>query len=76
MLDSVYLRWPIALLVLEWSAGPWVELVALVALVAGVLGFAWREKELQPNPGDCPTCGYDLTGLDDGAVCPECGETG
>ena len=28
-----------------------------------------------PDPNECPTCGYDLTGLDDGAVCPECGES-
>ena len=25
--------------------------------------------------GECPSCGYDLAGLDDGGVCPECGNT-
>lgn len=27
----------------------------------------------KPDPGRCASCGYDLTGLPIGVVCPECG---
>ena len=40
------------------------------------LGGGWIVSRifLGLEEGRCPKCGYDMTGLDDGAVCPECGE--
>lgn len=33
----------------------------------------WSPGEHQPQEPLCPDCGYDLTGLPPGSVCPECG---
>jgi hypothetical protein len=44
--------------------------IGLAAAGTGVL--AWRRARWV-TPGHCVKCGYDLTGLAAGAVCPECG---
>ena len=41
-----------------------VALALAVALIRKARGL--------PQPGDCPSCGYDLTGNVSG-TCPECG---
>jgi len=51
----------------------WKLLVVLVALpIAAALNSAKRAIRLRKQPF-CIHCGYDLTGLPDGHVCPECG---
>ncbi len=40
-------------------------------LMLGVCGWRWARRRLPP--GHCRGCGYDLSGLGDGVVCPECG---
>ena len=48
----------------------WVVLrVAECGLVAQVV----QKPQARQSANHRPTCGYDRTGLDDGAVCPECG---
>ena len=69
-----YLYWPDASRGLRLSG----ETVLIVVLLLAVTWWrshagGWHQEE-RPKPGHCPTCGYDLTGLDDGSVCPECGE--
>ncbi len=55
----------------------WVEFPLWLLPLASALPTAWlwwrdcRDK----GPGHCAKCGYDLTGLAAGAVCPECGGT-
>ena len=48
----------------------------VIALLAAVptAGLWWRHL-CRGGPCDCPTCGYDLTGLAPGKCCPECGKT-
>ena len=70
---------------LPW--GGWINLplaptwpgFALDSILYAVAGFAlwravgwvrWRERV---ERHECPHCGYSRDGLDDGAVCPECG---
>ena len=61
-----------------WPTGDrfrlWPAVALWLHLVGLILFLRWRRQELRPKPGTCPTCGYDLTGLATGAVCPECGE--
>jgi hypothetical protein len=57
-----------------WSVGVplWVPTVPLLLAT----GAAWRLDALarrRARAGCCAKCGYDLRGLRDGAVCPECG---
>jgi hypothetical protein len=55
----------------------WVAVLPLwmpTALAATVLGCVWHPgqiRTLRADRGHCPTCNYDLTGID--GVCPECG---
>ena len=47
-----------------------------IVLVACATLAAWRLDSLarrRANPGVCPKCNYDRTGLAPTAVCPECG---
>ncbi|QKK09755.1 MAG: hypothetical protein HND58_17355 [Planctomycetota bacterium] len=46
----------------------------MAAAVSGALlvGAYWNNRRhARSSVGHCPTCGYDLTGID--GVCPECG---
>lgn len=55
---------------------PWFILLTLVSLPWLLhLPFAARRwyRRLQPKPGHCPKCNYDLAGLASSAMCPECG---
>ena len=45
------------------------------ALVALPWAVVILRRVIRRRRGLCIRCGYDLTGLDDGAVCPECGES-
>jgi hypothetical protein len=57
-------RWPGLILDFLFYALCWIVLVHLV------VGFRrWRT----PLPGHCPRCNYDLAGIPEPAVCPECG---
>lgn len=56
-----------------WAA--WVALPALYAVVF-VAGFirAWRRVPIEAGVAAvCAKCGYSRRGLEEGAVCPECG---
>lgn len=48
----------------------WLVLSGIVVILT-VVAMKRVQPELPPG-WQCPTCGYDLRGLDDG-VCPECG---
>lgn len=50
--------------------------VALVIAVSlfGLSVIAWVRRRL--TPGRCDGCGYDCSGIDMGAPCPECGRRG
>ncbi len=48
----------------------------MIALLAAALsGFSWRVwwRDRHRRRGLCAKCGYDRSGLRDGAICPECG---
>ena len=56
----------------RWILPLWMPL----ALFALVFWFVWRigrQRRQAALAGHCPTCRYDLTGLD--GVCPECGNS-
>ncbi len=36
------------------------------------VAMVWLSRRFRPFENACPTCGYDLTGID--GVCPECGK--
>ena len=45
-------------------------------LVLAIAAAAWFERQSRRWPrGVCRRCGYDLSGLDPAARCPECGAT-
>ncbi len=44
----------------------------LVATAGTATLAAWRLSCADTQPGQCPVCGYDRTGLPAGASCPEC----
>jgi hypothetical protein len=47
----------------------------LPAAMSGLLaGFLWTRERKRHRPGDCPCCGYDLTGLPSTRPCPECAQ--
>ena len=45
----------------------------IVVLSAAITGGMWR-LDRKRRPGDCPACGYDLSGLAMVRRCPECGK--
>lgn len=59
----------------------WPGLLLDAAILGAAALLLWKSRTLprtlahalRPRPGCCRSCGYDLTGLDDGAPCPECG---
>ncbi|HZW07724.1 MAG TPA: hypothetical protein VFF65_11435, partial [Phycisphaerales bacterium] len=55
-----------------WAAGAF---AAFAALYVGLLLLA-RSRDLRrtrPQEGLCAACGYDVRGVADGGLCPECG---
>ena len=44
-----------------------------VVVIFVLLAIGLPDEFRLTKPGICTQCGYDLAGLDDGAVCPECG---
>lgn len=60
------------------NGGPFLSMVVAISVyvlascVRGIVGI----ERYRPRPIDaCRSCGYDLTGLARGTVCPECGGT-
>lgn len=59
----------------------WLGFIADTVMLAAAFFTAWSSRKLpgfiarklRTRPGQCPRCGYDQQGLDDGAPCPECG---
>lgn len=49
---------------------------ALALVTISGIGFVrlWRHRH--HLPGHCPRCGYDRTGIEGAAPCPECGKPG
>jgi len=50
-----------------------VRLTAVAGVLAVVGGLMWWFTPMPNAAGECPACGYDLSGLAEGAACPECG---
>jgi len=51
----------------------WIPMLPCLMTFALLFRVERRAKRLA-RVGKCAQCGYDLTGLADGAVCPECGK--
>lgn len=78
-LDTSWLReWP------DWVILPiapvWPGFAANTAVYGALAWFPWfvcvkARRVLRKRRGLCAGCGYDLRGLGDGAVCPECGKS-
>jgi len=49
-----------------------VPMWAIGVLAGSVMAFAWW-RATRVKKGHCARCGYDLSGLAAGAMCPECG---
>jgi hypothetical protein len=47
----------------------WAGVAPAGVVFAGRALWRWRTR---PRAGRCASCGYDLAGLSEGAVCPEC----
>lgn len=56
-----------------WYRGPLVLIPAWLGLLAAAGPTCWMWRRAQRH-GGCAKCGYDLTGLEPEARCPECGE--
>jgi predicted RNA-binding Zn-ribbon protein involved in translation (DUF1610 family) len=60
----------------HWALWFFVPLWVPAAATLLATAAAWRLDALarrRAKAGHCPKCGYDLRGLREGAVCPECG---
>lgn len=44
-----------------------------VGAIVGIVGVLPMQRAGRRSRGLCVRCGYDLAGLDDAVVCPECG---
>ena len=61
-------------LVLAWAFLPPLAALALLFPLIGAMIARYRAGTAHRDPGRCRTCDYDLTGLEEALICPECGE--
>jgi hypothetical protein len=65
--------WCVQQFFIYWEFGEGSACVAIVLMTSATSGLWWLAGGSPlPTPGECPGCGYSLSGLPTG-VCPECG---